>query len=257
VERSDNIGAEAAHRNSNYGSADADYGVWEIPGLLDALPRNPGAEFRILEIGCCFGHSAAAVKAAYPNAEVVAGDIVEDCLTRVRELYPDLETARLDADRRLPFDDGEFDYAFSSNLFEHLFDDAAHLAEVRRVLKPGGDYIISTPNLWIELVYWGLMRPEQGTRWASIWPRITRSRSINHCNLQTIGSLSRRLREAGFKPRAQRRGDLSNTEARKLRAVFDRLPKPVQSPAYEAARGVWRALPSAIQPSIVVIGTRP
>jgi len=249
--------ADAARRNDPYGTYANDYGVFSVPGLIGALPRDASAAFRILEIGCCYGHSSAAVKAAYPNAEVVAGDIVAECLVKTKELYPTLETALINADRELPFADGEFDYVFSSNLFEHLYDDAAHLAEVRRILKRGGEYVISTPNLWIELLYWGLINPEQKTRFRSIWTRLTGSREISHCNLQTVSSLRRRFSRAGFAPRVQRRDDLSNTEQRKLAGTLEWLPQAAREPAFEVARNLWRNLPPFIQPSIVVIGKRP
>jgi SAM-dependent methyltransferase len=38
----------------------------------------------------------------------------------------------------LPFADGSFDFVFSNAVFEHFYDPAAALGEVRRVLRPGG-----------------------------------------------------------------------------------------------------------------------
>ena len=49
--------------------------------------------------------------------------------------------------RDLKFDDQTFDFAWSTGAFEHIGDDkdfAAHLAEVHRVLKPGGVYAFTT-----------------------------------------------------------------------------------------------------------------
>lgn len=45
----------------------------------------------------------------------------------------------------LPFADGTFDCVISSEVIEHVHDPAAFLAELLRVVKPGGQCIISTP----------------------------------------------------------------------------------------------------------------
>jgi SAM-dependent methyltransferase len=47
----------------------------------------------------------------------------------------------------LDFPDNYFDYALASEVLDYVFDPDAVLAEVRRVLKPGGKLIITVPNL--------------------------------------------------------------------------------------------------------------
>jgi SAM-dependent methyltransferase len=47
--------------------------------------------------------------------------------------------------RDLPFDDGAFDLILSSHVLEHLPDDAPALAELARVLHPGGRAVIMVP----------------------------------------------------------------------------------------------------------------
>jgi SAM-dependent methyltransferase len=48
---------------------------------------------------------------------------------------------------RLPFADGTFDLVFATGLLEHVEDDRALLAEIRRVLKPGGLAHVEIPFL--------------------------------------------------------------------------------------------------------------
>lgn len=49
---------------------------------------------------------------------------------------------------RFPFDDASYDACVSNYVVEHVKDGAAHLAEIGRVLKPGGAYVFRTPNRW-------------------------------------------------------------------------------------------------------------
>ena len=53
---------------------------------------------------------------------------------------------QVDANERLPFDDGQFDLVWCSEVIEHLKDPERSLAELRRVTRPGGDLILTTPN---------------------------------------------------------------------------------------------------------------
>lgn len=48
----------------------------------------------------------------------------------------------------LPFGDQSFDTVFSSQVLEHVPDPAQMIAEIGRVLKPGGYLILTAPLLW-------------------------------------------------------------------------------------------------------------
>ena len=49
---------------------------------------------------------------------------------------------------RLPFDDCEFDYVISRYVFEHIDNLEILLAEISRILKPGGILRFSVPHVW-------------------------------------------------------------------------------------------------------------
>ncbi|MFR9620602.1 MAG: class I SAM-dependent methyltransferase [Rikenellaceae bacterium] len=51
----------------------------------------------------------------------------------------------------LPFDDATFDCVVSFQVIEHIEDDVRFVSEVYRVLKPGGRFIVSTPNIKMSL----------------------------------------------------------------------------------------------------------
>jgi SAM-dependent methyltransferase len=57
---------------------------------------------------------------------------------------------------RLPFPDGAFDKVICAEVLEHLGDDASAMAELARVLRPGGTLAISVPRYGPEVVNWTL-----------------------------------------------------------------------------------------------------
>ncbi len=63
-----------------------------------------------------------------------------------REGAPDADVAG-DA-HALPFDDAIFDAGVSFQVFEHLERPGAALAELARVVAPGGDVVITVPGVW-------------------------------------------------------------------------------------------------------------
>jgi SAM-dependent methyltransferase len=50
----------------------------------------------------------------------------------------------------LPFDDGKFDGIVAFEVFEHVFNIDEVIPEIRRVMKPGGLFLCSTPFAWDE-----------------------------------------------------------------------------------------------------------
>ncbi|MGH9292766.1 MAG: class I SAM-dependent methyltransferase [Acidimicrobiales bacterium] len=58
----------------------------------------------------------------------------------------------------LPFPDGALDRVIAAEVLEHLPDDTAAMAELARVLRPGGRLAVTVPRFWPELVSWALSR---------------------------------------------------------------------------------------------------
>ncbi|HLU39704.1 MAG TPA: class I SAM-dependent methyltransferase [Planctomycetota bacterium] len=81
----------------------------------------------------------------------------------------------------LPFADRTFDLVALFDVIEHIPDERATLAEVRRVLKPGGTVFVSVP------AYQFLFSQND--------------RVVHHQRRYTAAQLRRRLREAGLQPK--------------------------------------------------------
>ncbi|HTP69599.1 MAG TPA: class I SAM-dependent methyltransferase [Dongiaceae bacterium] len=61
-------------------------------------------------------------------------------------LNPHLDEAKIGSGEHIPWADESFDVVFAHNVLEHLSAPEAVLREVWRVLKPGGCFLVKTPN---------------------------------------------------------------------------------------------------------------
>jgi SAM-dependent methyltransferase len=99
----------------------------------------------VLDVACGVGYGTAHLAAVARRA--VGVDVSPEAVSYARGRYSveNVEYAVADA-TALPFDAGSFDTVCSFETIEHLADRDAYLAEVARVLRSGGTYVVSTPN---------------------------------------------------------------------------------------------------------------
>jgi SAM-dependent methyltransferase len=201
---------------------------------------------RVLDVGC--GRGEILVACARLGADAFGIDYAPVALalatqslaaeqTADRPAPGETGVAQADA-KRLPFPNDFFDRVLMFDVVEHLFpwELALALAEVRRVLKPGGAFIVHTaPNVWYDRYAYPLVRlvrlaGGQGAR----YPRNPRALNVSanvdvHVNEQSQWSLGRTLRQAGF---------------RQVRAWLESPPQQRhENPVFAAARFVFFRLP--------------
>lgn len=101
---------------------------------------------QVLDAACGEGYGAALL--ARSAAAVSAVDVSAEAVAHARERYGDRDNLAFhEADvTRLPFEDDHFDVIVSFETLEHLEAQDAMLAEFRRVLKPAGFLLISSPD---------------------------------------------------------------------------------------------------------------
>ncbi|MHB8329630.1 MAG: class I SAM-dependent methyltransferase [Acidimicrobiales bacterium] len=100
---------------------------------------------RILDLGC--GQGFESVQFLGADRLVVGADYDQGALTGAAGHFGNtgLRLLRSDA-ARLALGDGSFDWVCSSHLVEHFLRPEEHVAEVARVLAPGGSAFVITPN---------------------------------------------------------------------------------------------------------------
>lgn len=111
--------------------------AWRKATTKIIAPR-PG--MKILDLAAGTGSSSAPLAAA--GADVIPADFSEGMLAAGRKARPHLPFTKADA-LNLPFKDGEFDLATISFGLRNTQDTARALAEMFRVVKPGGHLVIS------------------------------------------------------------------------------------------------------------------
>jgi SAM-dependent methyltransferase len=96
---------------------------------------------RVLDAGAGEGaYASAFARQRYTGVDLAVGDTSWD-YSRI-DVLADLAA--------LPFPDGTFDFQLNIVTLEHVPEPARVLAELRRVLKPGGELLLVVPHEWEE-----------------------------------------------------------------------------------------------------------
>lgn len=110
---------------------------------LDYLELTPE---RIVDLGCGPGFASRQLKQRWPKSAVIALDLALPMLQQARgeqRLFRRFDRVCADV-RQLPLADASCDLLFSNLCFQWVEDLPAMLAELRRVLRPGGMLLFSS-----------------------------------------------------------------------------------------------------------------
>jgi ubiquinone/menaquinone biosynthesis C-methylase UbiE len=144
----------AAQDEEHYPST-IDPRIWHVKLVLDHLGNVDRK--RVADIGCGKGRFARLVKERFPRAQVAAVDLAEAMLARVP---PELHriAASMTA---LPLASASMDAAYATESLEHAIDIPAAVAELARIVKPGGRIAIIDKNSEA----WGRLETPAWERW--------------------------------------------------------------------------------------------
>ena len=138
---------------------------------------------RVLDLGCGTGEFTAALAAA--GAAPIGVEVSHAALERARSRHPDLDIRLAPTDGPLPLKDCSFDLVWATEVIEHVADTARWLSEIRRVLRPGGRLLLTTPSHGrMRIVLGGIERYSEPLG--------------DHLHLYTRRSLAQTLGELGF-----------------------------------------------------------
>lgn len=106
----------------------------------------PGNKLRVLDCGCNTGRGGSVLRQTLRDAELYGIDLVPERIEQIQGGIYQRLVATSSAD--LPFDNGFFDAIVAGEFIEHVSDPdlLATFREFRRVLKPGGTILLTTPN---------------------------------------------------------------------------------------------------------------
>lgn len=101
----------------------------------------------VLDVACGSGYGSNYLMSKDAR-RVIGGDRAQEAIAQAKQYHKKdgIEFILLDA-TRLPYKDDSFDVIVSFETIEHIPDYEKYLSECRRVLKDGGTFICSTPNV--------------------------------------------------------------------------------------------------------------
>jgi SAM-dependent methyltransferase len=132
---------------------------------FDQFPITPGE--RVLDLGCGGGRHA--FELYRRGAHVVAFDHNAEELAEVATMFLAMSLSGEVGDGAeaqvvqgdvlsLPFPDGSFDAVIAAEVLEHIPDDERAMAEITRIVRPGGRVAVTVPRWWPEKINWALSR---------------------------------------------------------------------------------------------------
>jgi SAM-dependent methyltransferase len=209
------------------------YGAYNEPvALLRSLAREP-RDSRILELGAGGGFFGATLHARGFNYLTLT-DFTATALGELSTRVPGALLVGADA-ATLPFQDDTFDIVVSSDVIEHIPEVQQHIAEVARVLVPGGRYYVKTPNRRTAEAYYRL----RGLHDAYFW----------HPSMFTPGELRAAFARHGFRTQIFAQPRLTGAQLAKLPG-----PKALHPLAGRVPLG-W--LPAGLRPHLEAVAALP
>lgn len=121
----------------------------------------------VLDVGCGDGTVGSFLQENL-GVKVSGIDISKEAVEKAKRMGLDAKVCS--SEEKFPFKDETFDVVFWGDNIEHLFNPAACLREIKRVLKKGGKLILSCPNMgyWRYRIHYFLSGSLPDTEWTGL-----------------------------------------------------------------------------------------
>lgn len=110
--------------------------------VLDLSAAEVPSPTAILDVGCGTGRLLRAADERFPGTRLEGIDAAEGMIEQARA-SGGRANFHLATAESIPFPDAEFDLVFSTMTFHHWADQQKGIAEIARVLKPGGRWVFA------------------------------------------------------------------------------------------------------------------
>jgi SAM-dependent methyltransferase len=177
----------------------------------------PAIHGRVLEWGCRYGFDSYVYRLRFgQRVELHGCDVCDPGEFAAYHGLSGLHYRQVEHPVRLDYEAGTFDVVTSDGVLEHVPDPEGSVAEIHRVLRPGGTFVVAClPNRW--------SYTEAFQRWRGV---------PAHDRLFTLGSARNLLRSHGFEVVSGRRYFMVPT-------MLNGFGHPIRQAYQHSARVVW------------------
>jgi len=137
----DPVIAEYAKAAERYDEKWAFYVEATTRETLRRTPMTP--QSRVLDVGCGTGELLRRLRARFPDASLAGLDPVPEMLAVARDKLSGKEDLRVGYADSLPWPGATFDVVVSCNMFHYITHPLESLAEMARVIRPGGALVLT------------------------------------------------------------------------------------------------------------------
>lgn len=160
--------------------------------VVEEIRENTKAKDKILDIGCGEGK----IWQLFPDLKVTGLDFSQENLKKAKKYV----TPVLGNAEKLPFKDNSFDMVLATEILEHVINPDRLLTETDRVLKRGGNAIITFPNTAALQLRIGI--PLFGRS-----PLINYPQNVGHIRFFDLSDIRKMLKDTKLKVRKVRGGN--------------------------------------------------